>query len=433
MTANFERGMYRRMRVHVLPTQQFKTYSLFLFAGLPLRAEQLTENALLPYVLRRGTAATPSTIHLREKLDDLYGAGFGFDIVKRGDTQLLQFRMDVIHDRFVANRQGQATLLSEALRLFGEVVTQPALDEGGNLREDYFSTERQTLSQRLASLSNDRTRYAAQRCVAEMFKGQPYALSALGDAEQLDQLKVEQLKRAHQRMLAEAAFDLYVVGDTSLEHVLGLLSSFQLPATASTDYAPAAPLINLEPARSVTEEADVLQSKLNFGLRLARNSEIPARKAQSDFHATLLLYNGILGGYPHSKLFTNVREKASLAYYASSSFDRVKQFGTIQAGIELAKFEQAKQIIEQQLEAMRQGKIEPVELEQTKAMLVNDLTEMSDSAAELVSFDFGKVFNQSALTREQLIDDIRTMKVDHIQKFAERVEIDLVYLLKGKG
>ncbi len=101
--SRFERGQIDRIRLHVLPTQRFKTFSISLYAGLPLTEETVTPVALIPFVLRRGTASTPETIAFRERLDDLYGAGFGFDVYKRGDAQIVQFRMDVINDRFVSS------------------------------------------------------------------------------------------------------------------------------------------------------------------------------------------------------------------------------------------------------------------------------------------------------------------------------------------
>ncbi len=48
----------------------------------------------------------------------------------------------------------------------------------------------------------------------------------------------------------------------------------------------------------------------------------------------LQVFNGIFGGFPHSKLFMNVREKEHLAYYASSSIDTFRGFMTVQTGID---------------------------------------------------------------------------------------------------
>lgn len=112
-TEVFQRGAVGRMRVHVLPTTRFKTFSLSLFAGVPLEESRVTPVALVPFVLRRGTRSYPETIQFRERLDELYGAGFGFDIYKRGDYQIVQFRLDIINDAFVSSSQ---SLLEEALR-----------------------------------------------------------------------------------------------------------------------------------------------------------------------------------------------------------------------------------------------------------------------------------------------------------------------------
>ena len=54
---------------------------------------------------------------------------------------------------------------------------------------------------------------------------------------------------------------------------------------------------------------DVSQAKLNIGFR----TNTSFNHAE---YFPLVLYTSILGGGPHSKLFINVREKSSLAYYA---------------------------------------------------------------------------------------------------------------------
>lgn len=100
------------MRIHVLPTKAFKTFAISLYAGVPLDESTVTSTALVPFVLRRGTANYPETTQFRERLEELYGAGFGFDIYKRGDYQIVQFRMDTINDSFV---QSKESLLGESL------------------------------------------------------------------------------------------------------------------------------------------------------------------------------------------------------------------------------------------------------------------------------------------------------------------------------
>lgn len=55
----FQHGNVGGIRIHVLPTKTFKTYAISLYAGVPLAEETVTPTALIPFVLRRGTASYP--------------------------------------------------------------------------------------------------------------------------------------------------------------------------------------------------------------------------------------------------------------------------------------------------------------------------------------------------------------------------------------
>lgn len=180
-TQQFERSTLRQIRLHVLPTDRYKTFAISAYIGRPLSEEDVTQTALVPFVLRRGTESYPETKQFREHLDDLYGAGFGFDIYKRGDYQIVQFRMDVINDRFVSSPE---SLLEKALSFLGEAITKPAA-EGDAFLSKYVESEKETLRKRIESIINDKIRFAAERCMAEMCKGEPYRLHPLGELKDI--------------------------------------------------------------------------------------------------------------------------------------------------------------------------------------------------------------------------------------------------------
>ncbi|BBH20808.1 putative inactive metalloprotease YmfF [Paenibacillus baekrokdamisoli] len=420
--SRFERGLIDRIRLHVMPTQRFKTFSISLYAGLPLAEDTVTSVALIPFVLRRGTASTPETIAFRERLDDLYGAGFGFDVYKRGDAQIVQFRMDVINDRFVSSEQ---PLLSSSLKLLGEVLTEPAM-EAGLLRSKYVDAEKDTLRKRLEAIINDKIRYAAERCLEEMCQDEPYRLHPLGKLDAIDAITPQSLTDSYQQWLSQASFDLYVVGDTTLEEVKNLVSqAFQMKGGKPSSYTlPAVQKPDRE-VRTIIEKMDVSQGKLNMGLR------INTSYGDDDYPAALM-YNGILGGYPHSKLFLNVREKASLAYYAASRLDGHKGICTIQSGIEIENFDRATEIIQQQLESMRSGSYSDLEMNQTKAMIANHLREIQDSANEMIGFDFNAILSGRERTAEQLMEQVQSVTAEQIAAVARKTELDTIYFLRDE-
>ncbi|GAB6988978.1 EF-P 5-aminopentanol modification-associated protein YfmF [Paenibacillus pini] len=418
----FQHGKAKRVRLHVLPTKRFKTFAISLFAGTPLTEETVTSTALIPFVLRRGTASYPETIQFREQLEQMYGAGFGFDVYKRGDYQMVQFRMDTINDSFVKSEE---SLLESSFAFLGEVVTRPALEDG-HFRKSYVQAEKENVRKKLDSIVNDKIRYASERCIEEMCSNEPYRLHPLGQRKDLDQINAENLYDAYQQWLQNSSMDLYVVGDTSLEEVQELVTKyFELGDAPGITYKPNASIREVRDVKTVVEKLEVSQGKLNLGLRTSINYS-------DDLYASALMYNGILGGYPHSKLFINVREKESLAYYASSRYDGHKGIGTIQSGIEVQNYEKALEIIQRQLEEMRAGNITELEMSQTKAMIRNLLREIDDSAFEMIAYDFNRQFSGKDRSRAELLNQVENISIDDVKAAALTFELDTIYFLKGQ-
>ncbi|MEF3352479.1 pitrilysin family protein [Paenibacillus sp. GYB006] len=418
----FERGSNQHIRIHVLPTKRFKTFAISLYVGAPLKEDTVTSTALIPFVLRRGTSSYPETIQFREQLEELYGAGFGFDVYKRGDHQIIQFRMDTINDSFV---QSSDKLLDRSFAFLGEVVTSPA-KENGHFRSSYVQQERDTVRKRLESIVNDKIRYAGERCIEEMCKGEPYRLHPLGERKDLPGIEPEGLYKSYEQWLQDAGMDLYVVGDTTLEEVEKLVEKyFHLNRNSSFEYKTEVSSRQHREVQTVVEKLNVNQGKLNMGLRTSITYG-------DDQYASALMYNGILGGYPHSKLFVNVREKHSLAYYASSRYDGHKGIATIQSGIEIPNYEQAVEIITNQLSDLKEGKISDLEMNQTKAMIRNLLKEIGDSAFEMISYDFNRQLSGKERTTMELLTQIESLTKEDVQKAAETFQLDTIYFLRDQ-
>jgi predicted Zn-dependent peptidase len=419
----YQREEWERVRIHVLPTDRFKTYAISVYMGVPLALETVTPTALIPFVLRRGTKTLPETKAFRERLDDLYGAGFAFDVYKRGDYQIVSFRMDTIHDRYV---RYAGSLLSDSLQYIGEAITEPALEDGV-FRTKYVTSEKETLEKRIRSVINDKIRYAAERCLEEMFRGEPYGVHPLGRLEDLAAIDAASLHAHYRAWLETACIDIYVCGQTTMEEVKPLVQQyFRLPAGRPEAYRmQAAPSRGGAEPRTVVERMDVNQGKLNLGLRTSITYG-------DDLYPAALVFNGVFGGYPHSKLFMNVRERNSLAYYVSSRLDGHKGILTVQSDIEFAKFEQALAIIREQLDAMKRGDISDLEWNQTQAMIVNQLRELQDSAFELAAFDFNSVLSGRRRTADELIRDVLEVTPDDVRQVAERVELDTIYFLRNE-
>lgn len=79
------------LRVHIIPTDKYKTNTFVFRFKAPLNEETVTERALLPYVLQSATEKLPSVIRLRQYLEELYGSSLAVDVSKKGKTILSLF------------------------------------------------------------------------------------------------------------------------------------------------------------------------------------------------------------------------------------------------------------------------------------------------------------------------------------------------------
>ena len=177
--------------------------------------------------------------------------------------------------------------------------------------------------------------------------------------------------------------------------------------------------------RYFTGEMDVTQGNLAMGFRLGKCMEDPDE-------AAIRVFNAVYGGCVTSKLFTNVRERMSLCYYASSGVDLHKGIMTVSSGIDFDKYDPAREEILAQLDAMRRGEITPEELSAAKKAAANSMRTVSDSPGALESFYLSqavKGLDASPMDMAALIEDVT---VDQVVEIAGGVELDAVYFLKGE-
>ena len=172
---------------------------------------------------------------------------------------------------------------------------------------------------------------------------------------------------------------------------------------------------------------DVSQGKLALGFRTGGQS-----CWESDYPA-FVLCNAVFGGTTLSKLFMNVREKLSLCYYAGSAYHRQKGIITVSSGIEFDKYQTAKDEILAQLEAIRRGEIEDWELEGARRTLVGACMATLDDQGRQEEFWMGQAAAGLDYGPEELAARLEAVTREQVAEAAQRLELDTIYFLKGKG
>jgi predicted Zn-dependent peptidase len=412
------------LSLHTIRTAKYKTNTIVLQLNAPLTEREMTSRALLPYVLQSATEFSRTTRELRGRLNDLYGATLYVQPAKKGNQHVLSLRMDVANESYLRD---STPLLKKALRFLAEVILQPKL-ENGVFDRATVEKEKRTLKQRIESVHDDKMRYANKRLLEEMYKNDPYRLHVFGTKSDVNKITPETLYKYYQHVLENDAIDLYVVGDIDENDVQSITSdAFILPnyRQNSCEQTSSAEEQRDVQENIVTESDDIEQGKLHLGYRTFTTY------GDEDYYA-LQLCNGIFGGFSHSKLFVNVREKESLAYYAASRIESHKGFLMVMAGIEFANYDKAVKIIKEQMKKMQKGDFSETEFLQTKAMLTNQLLETMDSPKGMIEFAYNGVVSGRERTVEDWLSGIENVSREQIVEAANKIKLDTVYFLKGK-
>lgn len=412
----FTQSLQKGIHLHFLQTAQFKTTAITFYIERPMNRQEATMNALLPMVLRRGCPQFPASRDLARKLDGLYGASLDSGVRKRGDRQMLILTAAFANEKFL--KQGEP-ILQPMLSLLGNM-----LFEQQSFSPEYVAQEKENLRSQILAQLNDKRAYAVQRCTEIMCADEPFGLSRLGYIEDLDAITPERLYAHYRDVCLKSAMDIFVCGDVDPQGVGDLIRHMVRDVEVAHTVFPNHFVTQVGEVKRVTEEEQIAQGKLTMGFRtgIAPNGES---------YPALMMYNSVLGSGAYSKLFNNVREKLSLAYYASSSLDFLKGILYISSGIEVSNFERAYDEICVQMQMVEQGEITQQELDAARLGIISSLNAISDSPMQMEDFFLTRRMAGVEISPTQLVAQINQVTKEQIMEVAKQIKLDTVYFLKG--
>jgi predicted Zn-dependent peptidase len=438
--------------LYVLPAPRFRTVHLLAALRQVLCPPVVTQGALLPRVLRRGTRRFPSRTLLDGHLEGLYGASLRAGAAKMGDHQVIEVAFSCPGPASLSGMgAGEAAdLPRQGAALVATLLSDPAPPElsFGALRPDYVSEEKDGLARDQAAISDERMSYAHYRCLAEMCRGEPSALHSLGRPADLGDISPSSLDEFRRGLLRRAPLAVYLAGPIDDGVRTDVLASMKAalrrwagtpaggPAVGSAEglgvaaiaprvIAPSAP--HPRPAREqeILEPANVEQARLVIGLQTGITLSHAAHPAQ-------VLYNALLGGFVHSRLFRRIREEAGLAYYAWSRVLATKGIILISCGIQETAYDKAVSLVRRELEALAKGDFTDAEFEAGRNSVLDGAKARLDSTSALIYGHLERVAGGQVLAEIAPWRELAQVTPEDAREFARRPVIDTVYLL-GQG
>lgn len=408
----------------VCPTEKFKAGMLSVSAVLPIRRDSVWKTTLLLSVLRRGTEKYPTLGDINRRLDYLYGTELSIRNFYRGDSQIIGFSADILSSACLPEGED---LTKGVLDLMRQILFYPLLDENGELNARYVESEKKQQCDNIRALKNNPRGYASDRCRTVLYENEPCGAAVFGNVEEVMAITPRELTAHWRELISSMTLDCFYVGAENADTLTAALkASFASELTARQKASPELPAVirHAEAVRYTEDSLPVGQSQLVIALRTG-TAIFDGR------FAACVLVNEILGVSPISKLFMNVRERLSLCYFCSSSYNSYKGTLTIHCGIDREHRTRAEQEIFAQLSAITAGEFSDEELLAAKYSAVNTYRQIEDSPAALESFYFGRSLVGVSETVEELRERLLRVTREEVTEAARLITPDVIYFLNG--
>ncbi|MTI49055.1 EF-P 5-aminopentanol modification-associated protein YfmF [Sporosalibacterium faouarense] len=407
---------------NLIKTNKFKTNLINFYIVRPLSKDEATKNALLPLILKRGTSKYNTSLEIQRRLEELYGANLSINVNKKGEKQIIRFAIETVNSDFIK----EENLLRKILDMLNEIIFNP-YTENEVFSQNYFKQEKENLKKRIEGRINDKKTYAVERCIEEMCKNEKFSIYKYGNIEDLEDISCKGLYEHYRSILRSSPMEISIVGNINKDEAINSIQdTFRLHREDIINLPREEVIKAIRTKNMITEEMDVNQGKLTLGLR----TNIPY---EDKLYEPLIVASNILGGGANSKLFLNVREKESLAYYIYSKSYKYKSIMIIASGIETENFNKALDIIKDQIQELKDGEFTDDDIEQSKNSLITTIRSMTDNNYSMSEFYLSQALTKDTSHISDMIEKINKVSKDEIIEAANKLSLDTIYFLRKKN
>lgn len=414
------------VKAHIINTDLYKTDLTCIILTTKLKRDTVTKNALIPFLLRRGTAKLPNQYLINKEMENMYGASFNCGIDKFGDNIVLKFYIESISNEYALNNENILEMNIENLL---DIVFNP-IKKNNLLNKDFLDVEKDNLKKVIESKIDDKDSYAFDNCISTMYGESGFGLYKFGYVEDIDSITIQDISEYYNWLIDNCKIDIFISGKINSKEMENLLNNNENIKSLkprienyilNNEFTESKQIV--ENIKEVTENMNVTQGKLVLGLDITSKID--------NLLGVSLVYNAILGDGANSMMFQNVREKAGLAYSAKSTFVKQKMNIFIRCGIQIENYEKALEIIKLQLENIKKGEFSNEDIENAKTYLIAGIRNVEEEQDTEVVYYIGQELAKTNLSLEEYIERINKVTKEDILTVANSIKINTIYFLRN--
>ena len=410
-----ENGAYN---LHIIKTNLYKTITVKIFFREEALKENITKRNFLSRMMMLGSNDYKTKVELTKAEQNLYAVNIASTNRRIGNYLDTGISLKVLHDKYT--EEGN---FLKSLDLLNSIIFNPKVDNNAFDEVD-FNTVYEEYKADLESLVENKMSYALIKGLEATAKDSVISYRGIGYLEDLEKITKENLFDYYKEVINHNYVDIFVLGDVLEEEINNIIrEKFKINTFKKK---PINALVNpLKVSRVKTIKEKTVAEQDNLIITLSLNNLTDYER-----NYPLSLYNAILGGGSESLLFREIREKNSLAYYVSSTPNKLDNLIIIRAGITKDKSMDAVNIIKKILKDLEKGKIDDEKIEKAKEYYTSAIDDIIESPFQIIESYY--------MIELLFVDDIETkrkkmLKVtkDEIIALAKKVRINTIYILEG--
>ena len=405
---------------HFVQSKKFKTNKITVRFTASLSLETVAGRMLSASMLETANKAYPTSQAFRRYLASLYGTDISTSAYRRGQAHVLDLTFTYMRDEFLSKKN---VLTSRILELVEQTLFAPLVQDGA-FEPTLFEIEKKQLLASLATDMDDSFYFAHKELDSLFFHDERLKLRYSDLRNRISNESPESSYTCFQDALKNDRIDFFFLGDFNEVEVKEWLRSFSFNGR-QIDVQPQ----YKQPYSNVLREGMIRKNVGQSVLELAYHC---STRYGDEHHLAMVVMNGLLGGFAHSKLFTNVRENAGLAYTIFSQLDLFSGQLRMYAGIDRGNRNQARKLMNHQLLELKKGNFTDLEIEQTKEMIRRTLLLAQDSQTSLIERVYlNSLLEKSTSDFDSWVEKLNQVDKEAICKAANSVRLQAIYFMEG--
>jgi predicted Zn-dependent peptidase len=404
--------------LYLFKTDKFKTITFMINFRRKIIKDEITLRSFVHPLLLLSSKNYPSSRLLSKQMESLYGPYIGASENRIGNYALTSFNMTIINEKYT-----EPDMNNKCLDFFKEVLFNPNVTNGGFDKQS-FDIVKNEIRAKLRSIKDNPKYYSMVRMLENMDSKSPLSYRS-GYLEDLDKIDEKSVYDYYKSMLNSDLIDIFVIGDIDFNDMRKLISEM-IPINTIKRQKEKIYITHdnfRKRIKKIREEEVLSQSKLVIGCKIG-----PLTDYENKY--VLPIYSDVLGGPSYSKLFQNVREKNSLAYYIYANYRRADNILTISSGINKESFDKALKLIRQEFDNIAKGKITEDELKRAQEDMLSIIKSIEDRPLNLLnSYMWQYLYGLDDLEKRK--KEIFKVTIDDVKNISKKIKMDTVYLLQG--